>query len=803
MKLSSILLTSLYFFSVCAETNPNLPPPRRITFRHIESGGVGYDNGYTTIEAFISADPNSWAVTPFLDGRGHVFDDGTWAANGGVGLRGEMGKRIYGINAYYDYRGTKHLHYNQASVGLETLGAFIDARINGYLPFGRKMSSPYDTEFGYFSGHSLFLSQKVEFAMKGLDAEVGFHFGNCDSWNFQANAGPYYFHGYKGPNAWGGKIRASASYQDRVTFEVIESYDNVFHNKFQGQIAFSIPLGRKTDEVRREQMYCRRIQPVARNEIVVISHKHRYPVAINPLTQSPFFFVFVDNTSSSEGTFESPYPSLLLAQDNSSPNQIIYTFPGDGTTSNMDQGITLQASQRFWGSGVAHHLQTEQGSITVPKLSATAPQVTNINLLGAGATLSTHNEISGITFIETSGHAISGTNPIEFNLSACTFIACGQGDLGLYPVFLQASTPLSTTIVDNIFTENTDGGVIIDLLTGASSTKVTITNNQAYHNFANSGAVGLFNIEALNPVGTCELTVSNNILQNNECGLCNITDFNSPHDGSYESFEGTFIENTCTGSTQSQAIFFGTNATNCTLNIHDNDLSNNSHGSVYVQAGSDGTQKINNAIIVIDSNQLNNGGNAGDSININPYSDNLSITITNNSINNNLGSGYSSFLQQPSMTPGPITTLYIANNVISNNQNMQSNASGGISMDGFQSISAIIENNTLSNNAQGNSIGKNGSSFLAPDTSTVTFTNNQLSEGDTFEFDFYGDAPETGCLTITGNTSTLAMDPTYIFTKASTGDCLIVPCDYATENTGEFSAMDAIPSQNCSGTPCP
>ena len=62
--------------------------PMRITARHIESKGVGYDQGYTTLEGFFSP-VECWNTrwTPFLDIRGHVFNNGKFAANAGVGVR--------------------------------------------------------------------------------------------------------------------------------------------------------------------------------------------------------------------------------------------------------------------------------------------------------------------------------------------------------------------------------------------------------------------------------------------------------------------------------------------------------------------------------------------------------------------------------------------------------------------------------------------------------------------------------------------------------------------------------------------
>jgi hypothetical protein len=102
----------------------------RAALKHIEGGGIGYNKGYTTLEAFIASDPDWWSVTPFLDLRGHVFDNGKFAANGGIGLRSILGSRVYGINSYYDYRNTRRKGYNQIGLGLETLGELWDLRFN-------------------------------------------------------------------------------------------------------------------------------------------------------------------------------------------------------------------------------------------------------------------------------------------------------------------------------------------------------------------------------------------------------------------------------------------------------------------------------------------------------------------------------------------------------------------------------------------------------------------------------------------------------------------------------------------------
>lgn len=779
--------------------------PYRVTARHIEPKGIGYNHGYTTLEGFVPLYNGSDTWMPFLDLRSHIFNNGKPAINTGLGIRYLAKQRIWGVNTYYDYRKTKRQHYNQVAFGLESLGSVWDVRINGYIPVGTKQSSNYDTNFYQFQGNSAILQATYEYALGGFNAEGGIHVDHFENFPLYFTAGTYYLTG-KAATTWGGQLRGSVCIFDHVKIDANVSYDHLFKWIGQGQVGLNFSFGHKKKVSKQKSSNCstpvalieRRYQSVERFEIIPVDKTHTKSEAINPSTGSPYQFIFVDNTSASLGTFESPYHSLASAEESSSPYDILYIFPGDGTTANMDQGITLQPNQKLWGSSLQYPLPTTVGVMTIPQMSSSNPQITNTNLLGYGVTLATNNEISGITFTETSGHAIYGEDPLTFSLSNCTISNCGLGDLGLYPVALHASSPLTANINNNNFIDNPNAGTYIQLLQGASSNTITMNNNTASGNEAASGGGALMTLEGHGSIGTCTLVMKNNVFENNECYAVNITDFNSPQDGSFASFEGIFDANIFAHNTQ--GITYATNADTCLMSIKDNDLSNNTNGSIFVGNGLAGTQFVSNATVVIDSNQINQGGAYGDAITISPAGDNISITVTNNSIKDNIGTGLVSYFHQP----GPNLILSVADNIISNNLNdVSTNASSGISIDGYNSVKAQIENNTFSNNTgtNPNSIGFYGTSFDHQDTSSFVFLNNVLTDNDTFLFGFYGLDPETGCLTIQGNVST--SDPAYSFQKQSSGMCFIVPCNYETANTGGFDLSGVTESSDCSGSACP
>ena len=57
-RVSLTLLYSVLCIALFAEESAQeTPRPMRVGIRHIESGGIGYNQGYTTLERFFFTDP--------------------------------------------------------------------------------------------------------------------------------------------------------------------------------------------------------------------------------------------------------------------------------------------------------------------------------------------------------------------------------------------------------------------------------------------------------------------------------------------------------------------------------------------------------------------------------------------------------------------------------------------------------------------------------------------------------------------------------------------------------------------------
>lgn len=489
--------------------------PHRFVIKHIESKGVGYDQGYTSLDAFFTG--NVCNFVPFIDLRAHVFNNGRWAGNAGIGTRYVLDpcKSMVGINAYYDYRKTKNFHYNQVGAGIEAYYDRFEFLANGYLPVGSKRTRTehelQSIEFKRFSGnyilYSKYYKNKYEGAMKGFDAEVGGHFaGDMKNYDLYFGIGPYYYDLSKDRQAWGGRARIKLEISKWLFLEGIDTWDRIFHNRVQGSVTFNVPFGvkrcyGKKKMANNQYQTCDNVMdwlavlPVDRQEIIVVDkYKKKQvidPVAIDPATGNPFYVIFVDNTNPGigDGTFENPFSYLTHndaagspnAQDNSFANNTIYVFPGDGTNARQAAGMVLPfEGQRMLGSAIPHTYVTTDGVLTIPAQSTKTPFITGTVNLDDGVAVNFNNcEVSGFNI------AMQTPFPAGNQAFRTTGVACinvGNGDIN--------ADVLNVIVTNNSCVNETYG---INLGTADASTvqgNVIINNNICSIHAGNGGAVG-------------------------------------------------------------------------------------------------------------------------------------------------------------------------------------------------------------------------------------------------------------------------------------------------------------------------
>lgn len=746
---------------ICCEQyqTEECPPGVRsdtVYFKHIEGKGVGYKEGYSTIGVFLTPYSCFSHVIPFLDIRGHVFNNGKFAANAGVGIRWMTDSLLVtALGAYYDFRQTRWSHYNQAGLSFELLKKCWELRVNGYLPFGHKTASRTSSQvasfnFEKFAGHNLFFSttydfrKKVEFAMKGIDGELGFYLMEPqENYSLYLGLGPYYFHAPSGHkrHALGGKVRLQARITPYLTLQLSDSYDKLFHNNFQGEASINIPFGgRVNKKTQRIDVSCdellvmesRMVQPMQRNEIIVADkRKLRYTRTVDPIAQSiyggPLNFIFVNANASTNGngTFENPYNDIYYASTQSRSNDVLYISGNFTLSSVVDQQIVLQENQNWLGSGIVQSVPMQVGptivDIAIPAFTSSLPSITqgytdNLFYVNGNNTV-----ISGFQFNLLQGNESVITNliPNTSNFYQINNITVANSNLsvlaagGAYGIYLRAVTGdvliQNNTINSNPNMSGGQNGIYIEQIglsggPGSYAANVSILNNTLQY-WDGGGLNGPLLIQTNLDSG-----------QNTQAGdsILNLLIMNNnSEDNTYYPAGGYWL-------------YAGSNST-INATVLNNLAQGNDYGMVF-QAQDSAT--IN--VTACENNCSNNPVNSGTG-GIGMYvaavnSAKANVVLCNNTVNSN---GSNGIVISPNLAwgsgsgqNGASVTALIKDNLI------QSNTSAGVlflPQGGPASSNLTFENNTLVGNGNSNGYGfyiSNG------DSSTMTlFMNGNSCDG--------------------------------------------------------------------------
>jgi len=239
-KLLALLLFCLIIPEIgfCFETPEFLDD---VTIRGSYRGkrGLGYHSGYATFGMFYTPDYCAWQ--PIVDFRAHRIDNGHFASNVGVGLRRQISDCVaYGLNTFYDYRGSHISSRHQWGFGGELFVCDLDFRLNAYLPLGPRHFTSRRT-FNY-PGNFRARSHLREFTMAHVSFEVGRRMCLFSCFNPYVALGTYYLKSRERGLAYGVNWRVATLIGDYLTVEVRGTYDHIFKNRVQGYVGMDIPI---------------------------------------------------------------------------------------------------------------------------------------------------------------------------------------------------------------------------------------------------------------------------------------------------------------------------------------------------------------------------------------------------------------------------------------------------------------------------------------------------------------------------------------------------------------------------------
>lgn len=274
-----------------------------ISLRHVEGSGLGYAIGYSSLDLFLSKSLNNRRFVPFLDLRGHIFNNGKYAGNAGLGLRylNCRLEQIWGVYLGYDYlqhiQRYPHPSYHQVGGGLEIIGKKWDFHLNAYVPVGDKKTNIYRFKYRFYeelkrgdlSHFKLGLKAREQLALNGIDTLLGYRFCNICHTDLHISAGPYYYWGRtakttnvftkKRESSWGGRMVFDIIFSKYISIGADVTYDTIFKWRSQGMICLNIPFSffrncrsRCAPRSLKGSLY----NHIERNEIIAVDCLNRY-----------------------------------------------------------------------------------------------------------------------------------------------------------------------------------------------------------------------------------------------------------------------------------------------------------------------------------------------------------------------------------------------------------------------------------------------------------------------------------------------------------------------------------------------
>ncbi|HAB11123.1 MAG TPA: hypothetical protein DCE47_05495, partial [Planctomycetaceae bacterium] len=468
----------------------------RVGVGHNAGSGVGYSEGFTTLEGLIPLIEDPERSLFFADLRMLLSNQATMGANLGIGHRvfdDDLGRTL-GLFAWYDFRNTGNHQFHQLTLGFETLGEHLDFRSNVYIPNVSDRQKDLSNRFG--AGHQMFVD-RTEIAMTGIDMEAGGAVLNLDRLRTRGFGGGYYFTSPESDGIWGWRARAEISLANNIDLSVSVQEDDLFGTTVNIGAIFRYlqPLRRPGpgpeyppvrsfrrpgDPVAHRDVRQRLAEPVPRFRNIVVHTDET--IALASAGGSAINMLHISPAGTGDGSFASPYGTIAEAlADPLADSSVIYASRGGTFTEN----VVLGTDTTVLSNGPTQQVTTQFGLQTLP-LSGSSPtalpQIVGDVALADDSTLSgfqvtgtvSGNGVSNAVFTESRVHDAPGS-AISLVASQATLSNLTIVDAGAAGIHLSDSdaTVTGVTITGDAATAGTDG-VLVD--TDATSRTITLEN---------------------------------------------------------------------------------------------------------------------------------------------------------------------------------------------------------------------------------------------------------------------------------------------------------------------------------------
>ncbi len=464
--------------------------------------GLGYQESYQRLNARIPYHIIPDTNVLIGDFSASVTNYGNPVANVGLISRNYDASldRIFGWNAYGDYdQGYGNGDWYQVGAGLESLGKYLDFRMNGYLVVGDNsmlLSSNLSNTL-QLMGNSVYKtrSQVLDNAYSGIQAEVGGPLPVLGQYGLNMYVGGYYLENGNGHDTPGFLARWQALVTQSLRVNTYLTTDDTFGTNSWVSLQYDIP-NYKNRRVMRDSPVRDRLQdPVVRDNRIHVNRDSRTlnEAVINATTGLAYNILNVDPnaTAAGTGTYENPYSTLQAAAlaNNAGVDIIRVTPRSDNTGLNLtvNGGLGLFDDQTLLSALKPLALAPDCIIPADTGLTTTlGPLISNPTMVAGGSVVRLANN-----------DAVIG---MRIDASDATGTVFGNGIVNPLPI-------TNANVTCNIFTNYTNGALLEDV-----SGRIIVDENE--FNGRTGTSVNGLNLTVAGG-STIDLLVRNNKASNN------------------------------------------------------------------------------------------------------------------------------------------------------------------------------------------------------------------------------------------------------------------------------------------------
>ncbi len=366
--------------------------------------GVGFKHGYSDSEWMIPIRGDAGFDNFFMDLHFLVLNNQKVGGNATLSYRRYNldWNRIFGGHFFWDgMQSPLGNGFQQLGVGAETLGTFVDARANVYLPDAFQLRGVLPNAF---QGNRLIIN-RAEVAMTGVDAEVGLNLPEIFNFRTRALGGGYYFNGHGNGNTVGWKARVETEFNRTLWADLSVQHDKLFGHTWNVGLTWRYAhrfLGSRPAAVSMDHKFLRAdginstydlsdrlSDPIRRQQVIALTHDNGV-VATNS-SNVPLNFIQVANGFAGTGTFENPYGTLTAAlADPNAGSSVIYTPFGGSYVEN----VTLVPGAKLLSNGPTQTVTTQLGQQTLP-FSGSHTDLTSLPSITGNVVMANNSRFSG------------------------------------------------------------------------------------------------------------------------------------------------------------------------------------------------------------------------------------------------------------------------------------------------------------------------------------------------------------------------------------------------------------------------